>query len=152
MTTPELVEVSARPTAVVRGTVPATDLPAFFDCAYSVLPAAVAGQGVTVTGPAFALYRGPLTATADLETGFPTDREVTPDGDVVAGALPACRVARVVHAGSFDGLGAAWQRLGEWVAGQGLRGGDVFWEVYLTEPSPDMDPADLRTELNMPVV
>lgn len=24
----------------------------------------------------------------------------------------------------------------------------ALWEVYLTEPSPDMDPADLRTELN----
>lgn len=151
MTTPELVEVTARPTAVVRGSVPVTGLPAFFDRAHSVLSATVAVQGVTVTGPAFALYQGPLTATVDLETGLPTDRAVAPDGDVVAGSLPACRVARVVHAGSFDGLGAAWQRLGEWVAGRGLRGGDVFWEVYLTEPSPDMDPADLRTELNMPV-
>jgi hypothetical protein len=27
----------------------------------------------------------------------------------------------------------------------------VMWEVYLTEPSPEMDPADLRTELNWPV-
>ena len=26
-----------------------------------------------------------------------------------------------------------------------------FWEVYLTEQSPDMDPTDLRTELNRPV-
>ena len=22
-----------------------------------------------------------------------------------------------------------------------------FWEVYVTEPSPEMDPADLRTDL-----
>jgi effector-binding domain-containing protein len=27
----------------------------------------------------------------------------------------------------------------------------VFWEVYLTQPSPDVDPAELRTELNLPV-
>ena len=29
--------------------------------------------------------------------------------------------------------------------------GMPFWEVYLTEPSPDMDPANLRTELNQPI-
>jgi effector-binding domain-containing protein len=26
-----------------------------------------------------------------------------------------------------------------------------MWEVYLTEPSPDMDPAELRTELFWPL-
>jgi effector-binding domain-containing protein len=60
-------------------------------------------------------------------------------------------VARVVHAGSFDGLSEAWQRLGAWIGEQGLEPSDDYWEVYLTEPSPDMDPADLRTELNWPV-
>jgi effector-binding domain-containing protein len=27
----------------------------------------------------------------------------------------------------------------------------MWWEVYVTEPSPDMDPDELRTELNAPV-
>ena len=57
----------------------------------------------------------------------------------------------MVHAGSFDGLSEAWQRLGAWIGGQGLTPANDYWEVYVTEPSPDMDPADLRTELNWPV-
>jgi effector-binding domain-containing protein len=34
---------------------------------------------------------------------------------------------------------------------RGLAFGMPFWEVYLTEPSPEMDPAALRTELNLPL-
>jgi effector-binding domain-containing protein len=38
-----------------------------------------------------------------------------------------------------------------WIEAQGLRAGETFWEVYLTQPTPDMDPGELRTELNWPV-
>ena len=55
---------------------------------------------------------------------------------------------RLVHEGSFDELGSSWGRLGQWIAAAGLTPGEDMWEVYVTEPSPDMDPADLRTELN----
>jgi effector-binding domain-containing protein len=38
--------------------------------------------------------------------------------------------------------------LGTWIGEQDLIPSRVFWEVYLTEPTPDTDPADLRTELD----
>ncbi|MCC5952685.1 MAG: hypothetical protein JJU45_11380 [Acidimicrobiia bacterium] len=59
--------------------------------------------------------------------------------------------ARSTHHGSFDGLGEAWGRLGAFIGEQGRAPGPVMWECYLTEPSPDMDPADLRTELTWPL-
>ena len=67
------------------------------------------------------------------------------------GSLPGGRVARVVHEGGYDELAGAWDRLGAWMSEHGLSFRMPFWEVYLTEPSPEMDPADLRTELNHPV-
>lgn len=148
---PELVEVPPTVTAVVRGTVAMDEITDFFDRSFSVLGQTLAAQGVTPAGPAFALYRGLPAETIDLEVGFPTDRAVEVDGSVEAGELPGGRVARLVHAGSFDGLSAAWQQLGGWVAEQGVKPAEVYWEVYLTEPNPQMDPADLRTELNWPI-
>lgn len=148
---PELVEVAAVPTAVVAGEgIGFDDLPAFFDDAFGVLPGVLAAQGVTPTGPAFGLYRA-LGEVVDLEVGFPVDRPVEAEGRVRPGSLPAGRVARVVHAGGFDGLGPVWEGLRAWLVDQGLTPGAGTWEVYLTEPTPDMDPADLRTELNWPV-
>ena len=127
------------------------ELAAFFDASFSRLAAAVAAQSVAVVGPAFALYHGAPGAVADLEVGFPTGGTVEVDGDVVASELPGGRVARLVHEGSFDQLGSSWGRLAGWITAEGLSPGADLWEVYVTEPSPAMDPADLRTELNWPV-
>lgn len=65
--------------------------------------------------------------------------------------VPGGRVARYVHRGDFEGLPTAWALLEAWIGGQRLTPGSGMWEVYLTEPTPNMDPADLRTELNWSV-
>lgn len=149
---PALATVQPAMTAVVRDTVPTAELAGFYDDVFRRLPLALAAQQVTITGAAFALHHHhPLDETAELEVGFPTDRAVSPDGGVVPGSLPGGRVVRAVHAGGFDGLGDAWQRLASWIEDEGLTPSQQLWEVYLTESSPDMDPADLRTELIWPV-
>lgn len=150
-TAPELVDVTEVTTAVIGGVVDMAEIAAFFDSSFTRLAPVVAGQGVAIVGPAFALYHGAPGATADLEVGFPTAAAIANDGDVRASRLPGGRIARLVHVGSFDALGESWGRLGAWIAEQDLVAGDDLWEVYVTEPSPDMDPADLRTELNWPV-
>ncbi len=148
---PELLTIEPVITAVVKGTISPKEVRDFFDRSFSVLAEAIKSQGVSITGPAFGLYRGMPDETMDLEVGFPTDRPIEPDGSAEAGELPGGQVARLVHAGSYDRLSEAWQRLGAWIAEQGLTPGETYWEVYVTEPSPDMNPDDLRTELNWPV-
>lgn len=148
----ELIDHDRQVTAVVRGVVPVAELPPFFDRSFGELGRVLGDQGMTPRSAAFALYHGAPTDVADLEVGFATDAPVTPAGDVVVGSLPAGRVARSVHAGSFDGLGDAWGALMARIVERGLTPGSSMWEVYLTEPSPDMDPAALRTELNVIVV
>jgi effector-binding domain-containing protein len=150
-TEPTLVTLVAQTSAVVRGRVPMAELAGFFDRSFSTLSSSLSAQGIAPAGPAFGLYHGPPGDHADLEVGFATDRPVNDDGDVVVSSLPGGRVARVVHEGSFDGLGESWQRLFSWIGDQGLTPRAEFWEVYVTEPSPTMDPADLRTELNAPI-
>ena len=149
--TPELVTVDETVTAVVRAVVPAGELMSFFDRSFGALDKTIAAQQVAVKGPAFARYYREPAETVDLEVGFATDRSIQPDGDVAASTLPAARVARLVHAGSFEELGSSWAQLRSWMDAQGLTPGTTLWEVYLTEPSPEMDPADLRTELNWSV-
>lgn len=146
-TEPEILELDPQTTGVVAGVIPAAEIAPFYDRAFSALPPALAAQGIAITGPAFGRYNAPPSDTFDLEAGFPVQGEIETDGDVRASSLPGGRVARLVHEGSFDGLGESWGRLGAWIGEQGLTHGEVFWEVYVTEPSPDMDPADLRTDL-----
>jgi len=145
---PALVTVEPATTAVIRRVVATDRIGEFFDSAFRSIAATAPGQDARIAGPAFALYHGMPADTVDLEVGFPTVRPVEPVGEVTPGLLPGGRVARAVHAGGYDGLGAAWQQLGAWIGEQGGAPGAVFWEVYVTEPNPQMDPADLRTELN----
>jgi effector-binding domain-containing protein len=148
---PELGDVEATSTAVIRGVVPVADLAGFFDRSFATLASVMSAQGAVVTGPAFALYHGQPGETADLEVGFPTAETVRPDGDVEPSSLPTGRVARLVHTGSYDDLEASWEQLHTWIVEQAHQPGPVLWEVYITEPSPEMDPADLRTELVWPL-
>ena len=148
---PEVVSLDPATTATIREVVATDDLPAFFDRAFSALAELISAQGVSITGPAFSLYHNHPSDTADVEVGYTTHREIEPSGGAEAGSLRGGRVARVVHEGGYDELAAVWDRLGSWMSEHGLGFRMPFWEVYLTEPSPDMDPAELRTELNHPV-
>lgn len=145
---PEVVTVEPAVTATVRGTVPMEELTSFYDSSFHTLGRVLAEQGVEMAEAPFGLYHGRPADTVDLEVGFCTDQIIESSGDAHPSRLPGGRVARLVHAGSYDSLGEAWGRLGEWIGQQGLTPGGALWEVYLTEPSPEMDPGDLRTELN----
>jgi effector-binding domain-containing protein len=132
----------------VRGMVRVADLREFFDVSFRGLTQTASEQRVPITGPAFGLFRGPVGDTVELEVGFPVGRSVRAEGAVVASCLPGGLVARMTHRGAFDGLGDAWARLDAWLRSQGMTPSAQRWESYVTQPSPDMDPSALRTELN----
>ena len=147
---PTLVTVEPTTTAVVRGAVPPDQLRDFFDRSFQVL-------GEVIASPAS--QRSPVRRSADIagrsmrtrwtsKWASPRIGPSTPTGSAEAGSLPGGRVARLVHPGPFDQLSDAWHRLADWIDTAGLTPGPDRWEVYLTEPSPEMDPADLRTELD----
>ena len=144
---PELVDVTTATTAVISAVVSRQELANFFDRSFSRVAAVLSDQDIAIESPAFARYHRPPDEDFDLEVGFVTARAVRPDGEVRPGSLPGGRVARLVHEGGYDQLGASWGRLQSWIDGQGLTLGRDLWEVYVTQPSPDIDPATLRTEL-----
>ncbi|MGI9030574.1 MAG: GyrI-like domain-containing protein [Ilumatobacteraceae bacterium] len=150
-TAAELIDIDDTSTAVIRGVVPVAELADFFDRSFSTLATVTSSQDIAITGPAFALYHGAPSDAADLEVGVPTEHPVEPTDGVQIGSRPAGRAARLVHHGSYDELGSSWQQLERWMRAQGLEPANSFWEVYVTEPTAEMDPADLRTELIWPV-
>ncbi|WP_406423489.1 GyrI-like domain-containing protein [Streptomyces sp. NBC_01589] len=148
---PELVNLAPATTAIVRGVVSMAGLRDFYDASFSTLAQTISAQRITMLSPAFGLHHGSPGETLDLEVGFVTDRAVQPEAGVMVGSLPGGRVARLTHFGSFDVLESSWERLRSWMQKRGLPVGQGRWETYITQPSPDMDPRDLRTELNWPV-
>lgn len=146
MTEPELVDHAQTPTATVRRSVTMQDLRDFYDDAFGRVAAAIERQQATPTA-SFGLYLSPPVDRFELEVGFVVDGPIEADGDVQPSALPGGRTARLTHLGSYDGLGESWGRLMAWVDEQGLTPAGPMWEVYVTDPTPEMDPATLRTDL-----
>jgi len=139
--------------AIERRTVPMSDLVAFFDTAYTKVAAAITTAGAAPDGPAVAWYHGMPTDTVDLAAGFPVSGlEPGPLGDgVEVVEIPGGPAITAEHAGGYDGLPGAWEQVERFrAAGEHEVRGD-FAEVYLTEPSPDGDPALNRTQLVLPL-
>jgi effector-binding domain-containing protein len=88
---------------------------------------------------------------SDLEVGFPVAEPFSADGRVVAGELPAGRVAVTTHVGPYDQLGPVYNAVRAWIEEQGLAIAGLPWEQYLSDPNETPDPKDWRTEVVFPV-
>ena len=144
---PTITAREAVPTAVIRESVSVDGLADFYDRAYGAVAETLGRQGVQPAGAAFGYYLSMPTERFELEAGFPTGAPIVPDGDVVGSELPGGTVARATHVGGYDSLGDSWDALVAWAAEQGRTPEGRMWEVYVTEPTPQMDPATLRTDL-----
>lgn len=140
----ERVVLPPVPTAVVRRSgVTMAGIREAFDAGFSLLGA----SGVTPCGPAFAVYRGDPAGVFDVEIGFPVTGSVEDGAGVEAASLPSGPALALSHVGGYDGLAGAWGRLTAAVADGGRSVGRELIEVYVTQPTPEADPATLRTDL-----
>lgn len=149
-----VIEVPGTPAAVVEAReVAMEDLPALFDNTFTGLFPALAEAEVEPVGPAFALYTKQPSETVDLQVGIPISAGLTQAQPIEGGLivipseLPAGSMAVVSHFGGYDGLGEAWAQFLKDVVAAGHHPGLPFIELYVTEPSPEADPATLRTDL-----
>ncbi|KAB1659609.1 AraC family transcriptional regulator [Pseudoclavibacter chungangensis] len=148
-----LDDLEPRHTAVVRrDSITMAGVHELFDHAFGPVAEAVGGSGAHIAGPAFAAYDGDLSGSFAIELGFPVDGSFTEPVDaggehIIPSTLPGGRVAVVTHIGPYDELPNAWSDLVDAVATSGGTIGSPMWEVYVTEPTPDTDPATLRTDL-----
>ena len=82
----------------------------------------------------------PLVVAFGVQVSSPYE----PAGTVRCDAPPAGEVARVVHVGPYDQLGAAHEAIHAWCATQGRTIGSASWETY---GDHDDDPARLETTI-----
>lgn len=149
--TPQVVQAEAQPAAVIRLTVPRSEIQNVMGPAIGEITAALAAQGVAPAGPMFARHLEMDPQNFDLEVGFPVATPVAATGRVKPSELPAARVARTVYHGPYEGLHSAWGEFDAWFKDQGLTRGATLWESYVAGPESGPDPSTWRTELNRPL-
>ncbi|MDJ1371483.1 GyrI-like domain-containing protein [Gulosibacter molinativorax] len=149
----EFIDFPGSPTAVVRSEAqPTNSMAPLMDSSFTALGSAIQSGVFTPTGPAFSRYDTEFGATVDVEVGFAVAESLAAEhvvGDVtiIPSELPAGKLAITKYQGRYDGLGDAWGEFLEAVKAEGYELLMPYWEAYDTEPTPEMDPADLITGL-----
>ena len=144
---PRLEERTAQPYIAIRGTVtmgnfaPVADrLPEVFGW--------LAGRGIPPAGAPFFRYLVvDMEHGLQIEAGVPVSAPTEPDGELIAGELPAGTYATVDHRGRPDTLIDATRHLFDWGTARGLtwdNDGDRWGcrlEIYQTDPKvqPDLN-------------
>lgn len=149
----EYLEFPGCDTAVIRRSgLPVGEMAPFMDSSFGALGGAIQAGVFAPIGPAFTRYNSAFGETVDLEVGFAVAEALTQDHvsnnvTIVASELPAGHLATTKYTGGYDGLGDAWGGFLEAIKTEGYEILMPYWEAYDTEPTPDMNPADLITGL-----
>ena len=108
--------------------------------------------GASQTGPAISVWhvcKDDRTDT-DIETAVPVGGPMPETDSIKVRELPREQMACVVHHGSFDTCGQAYEAGFAWLANNGHSLAGPIREVYL-KYEEDGDPADFVTEYQFPV-
>ena len=151
LATPEITTTNVEEAAVIRLTVPRSEMRKVFGPAVGELMAALAAQGIEPVGAVFAHHLKMSPDTFDFELGVRVSAPVKAAGRVKPGQLPAVKVARTVYSGPYEGLPSAWGEFNNWMKANGHKQAENLWEVYSVGPQSSSDPANWRTELNRPL-
>ncbi len=149
---PQIVQTAAQRTAVIRLTIPRSEIQRVMGPGINEVMTAIAAQGIAPAGPVFSHHLRMDPDTFDFEIGVPVAAPIAAAGRVEAGQLPAATVARTSYRGPYEGLGAAWGEFIAWIAAEGHEPAPDLWECYVTGPESNPDPATWQTELNRPLV
>ena len=113
--------------------------------------AAVGRAGAVPAGPVFSRYFELGEDAIDFECGVAVTAPFKGEGDVAAGDLGGGEAAGGLHVGPYDTLHETYRAMQEWIAARGRAAAADMWEVYLTDPEQEPDPADWLTQIYMPL-
>jgi effector-binding domain-containing protein len=139
-----LVDVSARPLAVVRVTTRLVDWPREFRGPLDTVYAAVHAGRVTQRGQNVMVYYPRTDGRMDIACGVETPARFEAVGEVVYAETPSGPAATTVHVGRYDRLRATHEALDVWCRANGHRLAGPCWEIY---GDWHQDETRLRTEL-----
>jgi effector-binding domain-containing protein len=107
--------------------------------------------GGMIAGPPFTRYHSIERERVDLEAGLPVRSALPAKGEIRPGELPGGDAAVATHVGPYEGLPATGAALAKWVEGRGRIAAGPSWELYVTDPGMDPNPATWRTEIVKPL-
>jgi effector-binding domain-containing protein len=144
-------EVGPQTVFSIRDRRASPDIPGFLSEAFGELFGRLSLLGVRPAGHPFVIYHAFGPAEIDAEVCVPIAEVASATGRIRSRELPAVTVARTLHVGPYEDLGAAYRALTEWINRNGLEAAGPVRERYLNGPGDGATSTDYRTEVEIPV-
>ena len=135
----------------IRGQHPAEEVPTFIGTAFDELFGHLGRLGVQPAGAPLVLYHAFGPDGVDADVCVPVAGPVPASGRIEIHVLPPVTCVRTLHVGPYDALSGAYAALTDWIDDHGFRPDGPVRERYLNGPGEATDPADFRTDIEMPV-
>jgi effector-binding domain-containing protein len=108
-------------------------------------------SGAAMAGAPFCRYTAWRDEECDIEGGCPIVESLPGEGAVLSGTIGNCRAVRAEYVGPYDGLSRAHEACRNYMAENGLVFADHPFEIYITDPNKEPDPAKYITHVYWPV-
>ena len=150
----KIEDMKPQPAAVVEYETPVEEMGQQMGAVFAEVMTAVQRAGAQPAGMPFSMY---LDMTPDergnwhVVSGIPVSRPFEGAGRVKLGELPGGKVAVATHVGPYDRLHETYEKLDEWVREHKMKPAGPMWEIYMTDPMAEPDPAKWRTDIYYPV-
>ncbi|ACY14759.1 GyrI-like domain-containing protein [Haliangium ochraceum] len=141
--------LAAQHTLIIRGSAAPVELGEQMSALIPRLIGFAMMQRLDMSGPPFARYRHYSEERIDFEVGVPiaAAHPGSASWNIEPGTLPAGPALTAVHRGSYDDLPDTHAALRRAARARGKRADGPLWEVFVTNPATQPDPAKLRTEV-----
>jgi effector-binding domain-containing protein len=126
---------------------------AVYGATYGEIGAFMASQQISQAGAPIAIAHmfDEATRMMDIEIAIPISGTATPPAGLTFGTIPAGKALKHSYTGPYENLEPEWNKLSGYVQCSGAKTRYSPYEVYLTDPGNEPDPAKWQTDLIWPV-
>ena len=137
---------------------------AYLECSgsYQQIPAKIGTfmgeffkQKLWPAGQFFGLYlNSPLQVKEEelkWQLGFPVVKDAAVAAPLKKGEFSHTRIAVYLYVGPYENVGSAYGKIGEYIDKNGYKISGPSMEKYLDQNPQAVKPAELRTEINIPI-
>ena len=118
---------------------------------YGQISAEMQKNKLQFAGQPFAIYHKYDPAAIEFEAGIPVNKAGKSTGNIVAKEIKAGPVAMIAHYGKYEGTYNAHMFMDQWLTQNKKQVSGSPWEVYVTDPVTEKDPAKWLTEIYYPL-
>ena len=142
----EVKNIGAQKALVLKAKVPTMEIGKKMGEMYERIFGYMGINGIEPVGPPFTVYYefDPEGNTL-FEAGVPVGVAVDSTAEVEYKEYPAMKVASTLYTGPYEEMGPVYTDLEQFITDNGLKKKDIVWEIYLTDPTQEEDPANYQT-------